>query len=98
MISKVPGSLTPEAFDSLIEAYIEQEDAHAVSLSVLAELDAQAGGTEETVDFELIVRMVKGQLDLVPLTASGEFEVRGNEVILADGRRVVVQVKPPAAT
>lgn len=37
MVTKIPGGLSSDEFDALIDRLIEQKDPHALSLDVLAE-------------------------------------------------------------
>ncbi len=93
MLPKVPGGLSPAEFDKLIEAYIEREDPHAISLDVLAELDESL--PTEPFGLEFLGRVVNGELELMPLPQVKVAQVRGNEIVFANGWRVIVEVKPP---
>jgi len=96
MITKTLGGLSVAEFNELIGTYIEREDPHAISLDVLAELDAESRQREMPADFEFLGRVVQGRLRLVPLLKTGPTEIHGNEIIFPNGWRVIVQVKPPA--
>ena len=96
MITKIPGGLAASEFDQLIDTYIEREDPHAISLDVLAELDAETLAAAEPVVFEFLGRFVAGRLELLPLLQTGSLEVEDNEIRFPNGWRVALQVRPPA--
>lgn len=101
MVTKIPGGLSSDEFDLLIDRFIEQEDPHAVSLDVLTELDAQnrqqlATGIESD-SFDVWVKFEEEQLKLFPLARASNVEVTDNEIRFPNGWRVVLQVEPPPA-
>ncbi len=98
-IPEIPGGLSAAEFDELIDRFIEREDPHAISLDVLAELDAQnqLELPHETPlnTFEFLGKFEGQQLKLFPLVKSSTMEVADNEIRFPNGWRVVAL--PPSA-
>lgn len=99
MVTKIPGGLSSNEFDALIDQFIEQEDPHAVSLEVLTELDAQNRQELATTvgpdSFDVWVRFEEQQLKMFPIAKASNVEVTDNEIRFPNGWRVVLQVEPP---